>query len=221
MREAFQEELRQFIEKLTQLGHCANEAIHKSLQAFNEGDRELAREVVADDLKINMLATEIEQQSYRIIVLQQPVATDLRKVFAVLLASSDVERLADHAASISRTLIRRRNVDVERVAEADEIINAMAVIVQEMLDAAIHNFTEENPRRAREIAARDDEVDHYLNRLYTVVTSRLANTDAQDMINLGIDYIGMGNNLERIGDYITNICERIVYLDSGDIVELD
>lgn len=220
MREAFQAELREYLDKLLTLGNAANEAISKSLKAFNDRDKEAAHDVVAGDLKINLLATEIEQEAYRIIALQQPVATDLRKVFAVLLASSDIERLADHAAAISKSIIRRSE-NSQKIDELDAIINKMAAETQSMISDALDAFMTKDANKAREVAYRDNIVDEYLKDLYTEASARMVGENQVEVVNLGIAYVGIGNNIERIGDYVTNICERIVYLESGDIIELD
>ena len=131
MRKSFQNELEQYRDHLTYIANAANEAIYKAIQSLNQHDQVLAEEVVNGDLKINTLAIQIEQEAYRIIALQQPVASDLRKVFAVLLASSDIERLADHASNIAGTVIRRQNIPMVREAAIDEIINLSLIHISE------------------------------------------------------------------------------------------
>ena len=166
MRKSFQNELEQYRDHLTYIANAANEAIYKAIQSLNQHDQVLAEEVVNGDLKINTLAIQIEQEAYRIIALQQPVASYLRKVFAVLLASSDIERLADHASNIAGTVIRRQNIPMVREAAIDEIINQMADIVKVMLSDAIEAFIQEDATKAREVALRDNEVDRLLKEVY-------------------------------------------------------
>lgn len=218
MREAFQEELEKFLDKLIMLSNSANESLHKAMKAFEEDDNELAHEVITDDLRINALSVEIERDAYRLIVLQQPVTGDLRKIFTVFSANSDVERIADHATSIARTVIRR-NPNEEKIERLDDIVKEMGEITQEMISDVIQAFVNGDVKQARKIAERDSELDEFQQQIYGIA-SRSMESDAEVIIG-GINYIGVANNLERIGDYVTNICERIVYLNSGDIVELN
>lgn len=221
MRKSFQNELEQYRDHLTYIANAANEAIYKAIQSLNQHDQFLAEEVVNGDLKINTLAIQIEQEAYRIIALQQPVASDLRKVFAVLLASSDIERLADHASNIAGTVIRRQNIPTVREAAIDEIINQMADIVKVMLSDAIEAFIQEDATKAREVALRDNEVDRLLKEVYDQTNHLMLTHTDEDRIEIARDYVIIAKALERMGDYVTNICERIVYMESGEIVELD
>ena len=221
MRKSFQNELEQYRDHLTYIANAANEAIYKAIQALNQHDQVLAEEVVNGDLKINTLAIQIEQEAYRIIALQQPVASDLRKVFAVLLASSDIERLADHASNIAGTVIRRQNIPMVREAEIDDIINRMADVVKVMLSDAIEAFIQEDATKAREVALRDNEVDRLLKEVYDQTNHLMLTHTDEDRIEIARDYVIIAKALERMGDYVTNICERIVYMESGEIVELD
>lgn len=221
MRKSFQNELEQYRDHLTYIANAANEAIYKAIQALNQHDQVLAEEVVEGDLKINALSIQIEQEAYRIIALQQPVASDLRKVFAVLLASSDIERLADHASNIAGTVIRRKDIPMVHEASIDEIINQMADVVKLMLSDAIEAFIQEDATKAREVALRDNEVDGLLKEIYDQTNQLMLTHTDEDRIEIARDYVIIGKALERMGDYVTNICERIVYMDSGQIVELD
>lgn len=218
MRTVFEEELHKLLDDMTHLANAANESLHKAIQAYNDRDAALAHQLFADDLRINTQTIDIEQDAYRVIVLYQPVTDDLRKVFTILQASADLERMADHAVSIARAVIRRHEEMVGE-DEIDAMIQKMANICGEMLTEAITAFREQDLDLARDIAARDNELDELLKEIYRVTTSRMETHS--EIVNVGIDYINIGNNLERFGDYITNICERVVYLDTGSIVELN
>lgn len=218
MREAFQEELDKFLDKLIMLSNSANESLHKAVKAFDENDKELAHDVITDDLRINALSVEIERDAYRLIALQQPVTGDLRKIFTVLLANSDVERLADHATSIAKAVIRR-NPNEEKIERLDDIVRQMGELAQSMISDAIQAFVKGDVEAARNVAERDSDLDQLQQQAYGVA-AKYMESDTEVVIG-GINYIGVANNLERIGDYVTNICERIVYLNTGDIVELN
>lgn len=214
----FEEELKSLFVHLTKLGIAANESVHKSIKAHNTNDKELAKELFADDLRINALTVEIEKEAYRIIALQQPVASDLRLVFTVLTASLDIERIADHAVSIGRAVIRRQETD-QQVEQLNDVVNKMAETAQMMISDAMDAFVNRDAATARKVALLDEVVDAGLKEIYNESAKRMQKNT--DMVPSGISYINIGNSLERIGDYVTNICERIVYLNTGEIIELN
>lgn len=218
MRQVYTQELQQLLESLTRLANAANESLHIAMQAYNEDDPDLAQTLFSKDLRINAATVDIELDAYRIVVLQQPVADDLRQVFTVLQASSDIERIADHAVSIARSVIRRNN-DHASVSETDERINKMAEIVAQMLTDVTKAVVEHDDEAAREIASRDNKVDALLKEIISETANRME-SNTED-IPIGISAIQIATSLERIGDYVTNICERVVYLQSGSIVELN
>lgn len=218
MRIQYQEALDSFLDDLSLLGNSATESMHKAVKAFKERDKELAHELFSDDLRINALTVDIEQEAYRLIALQQPVATDLRKIFATLLASTDFERMADHATSIAKAVIRRSD-DALEIEVADNIIQKMAEIVGTMMTDAITAFVEKDHVKAREIAQRDMQVDALFKQMHIEIPGLIAGSE--EATATGIGYLGIASNLERIGDYVTNICERIVFVESGEIIDLN
>ncbi len=217
MRTVFEEELQQLFVDLTRLGNAANESLHKAIKAFNTRDRELAHELFSDDLRINAATIDIEQAAYRVIVLQQPVARDLRKVFTVLQASTDIERIADHAVSIARETIDRDDSHASN-EEIEAIINEMAEIISGMITDALDAVARRDSDAAREIASRDKKV----NALYRDVLRSASKSleESNDSVAIAIAYIQIADSLERMGDYTKNICERVVYLNTGTILEL-
>lgn len=218
MRKVFEEELKSLFIQLTKLGIAANESVHKSIKAHNTSDKELAKELFADDLRINALTVEIEKEAFRIIALQQPVSSDLRLVFTVLTSSLDIERIADHAVSIGRAVIRRKETD-QHVDQLDEVVNRMAETAQTMISDAMDAFVNRDAETAKKVAMLDEIVDAGLKEIYHESAKRMQKNT--EMVPSGISYINIGNSLERIGDYVTNICERIVYLNTGEIIELN
>lgn len=218
MRTTFINELNALHDQLTRLGVAANESVHKAMKAYNTNDKELAKELFSDDLRINALTVEIEKEAYRLIALQQPVAHDLRMIFTVLTASLNLERIADHAVSVARAVLRRSEQEIH-IESLDETVNLMADIVQQMVTESTDAFVNQDTEAARRIADRDEEVDACLKKVYHETAKRMEKN--AEVITTGISYINVANSLERIGDYVTNICERIVYLNTGEIVELN
>lgn len=164
------------------------------------------------------MTVEIEKEAFRIIALQQPVSSDLRLVFTVLTSSLDIERIADHAVSIGRAVIRRKETE-QHVDQLDEVVNRMAETAQTMISDAMDAFVNRDAETATKVALLDEIVDAGLKEIYHESAKRMQKNT--EMVPSGISYINIGNSLERIGDYVTNICERIVYLNTGEIVELN
>ena len=217
MRSVFDEKLAEIHRELSQLGRMVNEAIYKSVKALINHDAELAQEVIDGDLKINQKENEIDRKCYEIIALEQPNASDLRRVLAVMRASSDLERMGDHAENISKVTINvkgnKRDTGLEKeIAQIGDKINTMC---SDIIDA----FVEFDVEKAKATAEKDNEVDeqYHLLRMSSI---ELMKRDSESVL-AAADYSFVGMHLERIGDYITNIAEWIVYLDTGEIVDLD
>lgn len=218
MRITYIQALEDLHNHLTRLGNAANESVHKAVRAFVEQDKELAHELFSDDLRINAETAEIEKEAYRLIALQQPVAGDLRMIFTVLHASNDLERIADHAVAIAKATLRREP-DAEDDSNIVEKLTQMAEISQAMITNVIQAYINKDAAFAKEIARTDEQIDMLLKDVYRESLYRMEKDS--NLIPLGINYIGVANNIERIGDYVTNICERVVFLNTGEIIELN
>ncbi len=218
MREIYTRDLEAFTNKLSEQATAVNDQVHQAINAFNQVDTQIAAKVSAEDVNVNRLANEIEKEAYRLIALQQPVAEDLRLIFSVINISSDLERMGDHAVSIAKN-IERVDGEVEKVDSLAAIINEMAQFTLEMMDQVMTAFINRDKDQARIIAEKDEQLDANLKKLYKQSAARMEND--RDIINSGINYLSIGNSLERIGDYVTNICERIIYLEDATIVDLN
>ena len=164
MRRVFEEELNDLHLRFSEMGMMVNEAIYKSVKAFINHDKELASEVIKSDQAINARELDLEKRSFEMIALQQPVTTDLRIIVTVMKASSDLERMADHAVSIAKSTIRvkgnKRIPEIE--AEIAEMADKVKVMVEDVLEAYVKN----DAKRAKKIAAMDSEVDIYFKKIY-------------------------------------------------------
>jgi phosphate transport system protein len=217
MRTVFDERLAEIHRDLSQLGRMVNEAIYKSVKALVNHDAELAQEVITGDLKINDKENEIDRKCYEIIALQQPNTTDLRRVLAVMRASSDLERMGDHAQSVSKVTINVKGN--KRDSHLEDIISEMGEKISAMCTDIIDAFVEFDVKKARATADRDSEIDELYHKL-RFSALELMKEDPESVL-AAADYSFVGMHLERIGDYTTNIGEWIVYLDTGEIVDLD
>ena len=218
MRDNYVQELTKLHNHLTELGKAAETSVNKAIRAYVEGDTELAHEVFSDDLRINASTAEIEKETHKIIALQQPVAQDLRMLFAVLHVSLDLERIADHAVSIGKVALHSDGV-TEDSKTVTGYLAEMAEVAEKMIAGALESYIAKDAKKARKVAMMDERIDELLDDVYRDTAERMKRNTG--LITRGIDYIDIANSLERIGDYVTNICERVVFLNTGEIVELN
>ena len=216
MRTIFDDKLAELHRDLLELGVLVNRAITNSVNGFILHDVEIAKEVIAGDSRVNDKEHEIDRKCQEVIAMQQPHTTDLRRIIAVLRASSNLERMGDHAVNISESTINikgsRRNLELE------DLIDEMATIVINMSNDIIDAFVDFDVDAAYKIAERDSDVDKLYNKIrFTAVQSM---QEDPKTVRAASDYSFVGMHIERIGDYITNISEGIIYLDSGRVVDL-
>ncbi len=216
LRAQFDEELEKLHNQFYAMGTEVLSQINKTVRAFVSHDRDLAKEVIEEDDVINDFETKLEKKSLEIIALQQPVANDLRTVITVLKASSDIERMGDHATAIARATIRMKGE--ERIPGVEAEIDKMGRSVKKMVEEALDAYINSDDKKAYEIAATDEIIDDYFKEIQKLAVEEIRNSP--DTVFAGKDYIQVLMYLERIGDYAKNICEWIVYLKTGKIVEL-
>ncbi|HEP2555590.1 TPA: phosphate signaling complex protein PhoU, partial [Streptococcus pyogenes] len=208
LRTKFEEELDKLHNQFYSMGTEVLAQINKTVRAFVSHDRELAKEVIEEDDTINNFETKLEKKSLEIIALQQPVSNDLRMVITVLKASSDIERMGDHAASIAKATIRMKGE--ERIPVVEEQINLMGKAVKQMVEEALNAYINADDTKAYEIAASDEIIDQYFRNIQTLAVEEIRKSP--DAVFAGKEYFQVLMYLERIGDYARNICEWIVYL---------
>ncbi len=217
MRRLFEDELNDLHVRFSEMGMMVNEAIYKSVKAFINHDKQLAREVIADDHKINERETDLERKSFELIALQQPVSTDLRVIVTIMKASSDLERMGDHAVSIAKSTIRVKGNT--RVPDIEKDIADMADKVKQMVEEVLDAYVKEDRKKAIKIADEDVAINAYSDNIYHDCIKEMQR-DSETVVG-SMDYMLVASYLERIGDYVTNICEWIVYLRTGKVVELN
>ena len=214
IRTEFEHNLEQLQEDLLVMGSMVNTAIELSMQALKNRDEGLAHQVVADDEKINALRYKIENDCVGLIARQQPVATDLRVIIAVMNIVLELERMGDHAAGVAKIAVEMGSqpllkplIDLPR----------MAAICQKMITQALDSFIKEKKKRAKKIMKADDKVDE----LYEQVVRELLTFMVEDphSITRAMYLLFVAHNLERIGDRAVNIAERTFFRMTGKIKE--
>ncbi|MGX7059262.1 phosphate signaling complex protein PhoU [Vagococcus humatus] len=216
LRTQFEEDLQQLHKDFFEMGLAVSDAVYKSVHSFIQHDKKLAQEVIENDVVINDMEVSLEKKSLEMIALQQPVTTDLRIIVTVMKASSDLERMADHAVSIAKATIRVKGT--KRILEVEEKIATMASEVKTMIDDVMNAYVNEDYKAAKEIATQAEEVNDYFNIIYGFSIESMK--ENPETIEGGADYLQVVGFLKRIADYATNICEWIVYLHTGKILEL-
>ena len=216
LRTQFEDELDKLHNQFYAMGTEVSSQISKTVRAFVSHDRQLAKEVIESDEIVNNYETKLEKKSLEIIALQQPVSTDLRSVVTVLKASSDVERMGDHASAIAKATIRMKGE--ERIEEVEESINKMGRAVRDMVEEAMNVYIKADEGAAYTVAANDEYIDNlFVETQNMTVEAIKANPDAAFAAK---EYFQVLMYLERIGDYARNLCEWVVYLKTGKIIEL-
>jgi len=215
-RTALDRQLAEIQEDMLVLAGMVESAIDRGIQALRNRDAELAREIIADDIKINRKRYETEERCLELIATQQPLAGDLRTIAAILHIIVDLERMGDHAEGIAKIALMLAD---EPPLKPYIDIPRMAQIATRMLMASLEAFKHRDADRARAICNEDDEVDALYDQVYReLVTYMLQDPKT---IERATHLTWVAHNLERIADRVTNVCERVVYLVEGKIEELN
>lgn len=217
LRSQFDEELTKLHKQFYEMGMDVSQAIRNSVKSFVAHDKHLAQEVIENDQKINQLELNLEKKSFEMIALQQPVTKDLRMIVTVMKASSDLERMGDHAVSVAKATIRVKGN--KRILEVEELISEMAEHVKQMVDEVLKAYVESDVEKAIAISKSDEKVNEYFRKIYSH-SIEVMEAKPETIVG-GTDYLQVAGYLERMGDYVTNICEWIVYLQTGKISELN
>ena len=201
-------------DKLLLLGGKTEEALHRAMQSLTQRDSELAEKVRKEDKVINKMELEIDRLSIEILALQQPAAHDLRFVISVAKITPMLERIADHSASIAdAALVLNNEPQMKQYID----LPLMAEIAAEMLRTALDAFTSEDAETSREIIKRDKEIDVCYKRVFDELLEMMID----DPVNTtsAAHLLFVAKHLERIGDYVKDICELTVYLTEAVFIK--
>jgi phosphate transport system protein len=216
LRETFEEQLRELQDDLLAMGALVDRAIERSIQALAGRDVKLAQEVIDDDALINQAQREIEEKCLVLIATQQPMASDLRVITAVSSIATELERMGDHAEGIGKiTLLMAGQpllkplIDVPRMAERG----------RSMLRQQLEAFVRRDVEMAKSSATGDEEVDALYDQIYRELLIFMMNDPRT--ISRATHLLWVAHNLERIADRTTNIGERVIFLVTGRVEELN
>jgi len=220
MRSVLDQDLTAIRDDILRMSALIDQSIDRAIQAFERHDEALAQAVCNDDTLIDQLHNKIEDHVTRTFALQQPImAGDLRRLIANLLISNELERMGDHAEGIARTVLRYTG---DKPIEIPPHVSKMHEIVRRMLHEVMDAYIPMDPDMARAVAQLDDEVDVLYQELFSKLVGVMGKGKKGRLkAEQGTYLLWTGHNLERIGDRVTNICERIVYAGTGSVYELN
>jgi len=213
-RSILDHELRKLSDDILRLTSMIDSALERAMVALNTRNLKLAQEVIVGDEEINVLRYEVEEECLRILATQQPAATDLRRVIAAIHLAVELERIGDHASGIARVVARLETED-----EIDTLhkLPKMAKRARDMLSQVIEAYVNDDPALARSIMSLDDKIDRQYNKLFKETVKEMQD---DDYIRRATYLLWVGHNLERIGDRATNIAERVIFMSTGEFIEL-
>jgi phosphate transport system protein len=215
-RETFDRQLQQLLDELLVLGSMVEQAVVDAVEALKQRDREASRVIYFGDQQINEKRHEIENDCLTLIATQQPMARDLRFLAAILEIITELERIGDYAKGIAQINIR---LGEEPLVKPLIDIPKMADKGLDMLRRSLEAFVQRDAVTARAIPDEDDEVDRLYNEVYRELLQIMINDP--HTVDRATMLLWAAHNLERLADRVTNICERIVFVVTGEILELD
>ncbi len=215
IRKTFENEIQQVKDEVLLLGSMVEHAIMASVEVLKKRDIKGAEKIIADDREINKKRFAIESQLMILIATQQPMAHDLRLLASTMEIISELERMGDYAKGIANINIR---MGEEKLLKPLIDIPRMAQIGTNMLHRSLTAFVNEDVEAAKAIPAEDDEVD----ALYTQIYRELMLFIIQDpkSIERANWLLWVAHNLERVADRVTNICERTIFIATGEMAEI-
>ena len=215
-RESFEKDLQHLDDGILALGSMVETAIMESVDALNRRDLQRSRDLIVLDRKINEKRFAIESEALGVIAMQQPVAIDLRMLAAVLDIADELERIGDYAKGIAKINLL---IGEEPLLKPLIDIPAMAQKACSMLHRALEAFIDRDVDLARALPREDEEVDNLYNQVYReLITYIFADPSAIEQANY---LLWAAHNLERASDRVTNICERVLFTATGELIEMD
>ena len=211
MRNKFDMQLELLSEQLIHMGELCEVAIDKATTALQQGSIKQAKEVIAADEEIDQMEKEIERLCLKLLLQQQPVAKDLRRISAALKMITDMERIGDQTSDIAEIIISAK---YENVAQDIDLIGAMATGVSTMVRDSVVAYVEKDLELARKVMASDDKIDAYFDEIRDKMIAYIK-AEHGEQGNRIFDLIMVTKYLERIGDHATNIAEWVEFSITG------
>lgn len=208
MREKYEIQLAQLNSSVLSMGKMIEVAIESTILALMGRDVEAAKTVHANDENIDNMEREIESLCMRLLLQQQPIATDLRFITAALKMITDMERIGDHAVDIADLVLNLSDLKYSGMSEISEISSEIIGMIHD----SIQSYIERDYNKAKDVIARDDLVDNLYHIIKKDLIEKIKKTEEGEQI---LDYFLIAKYFERIGDHAVNIAERVVFALTG------
>lgn len=215
-RETLDRAIEKLLAEILIQGDMVKSALGGAVKALKDQNIAEAKFIYDGDRRINKKHFEIEDEVITLIATQQPMARDLRLLAAILEVTTELERMGDYAKGIARITVR---IGEDELLQPVESIPAMADVCIDMLNRALKAFVERDAVAARAIPEEDDQVDIYYNQVYRALMDHMI-TDPST-VDQANHLLWVAHNLERVADRVTNVCERIVFVVTGEMLEMD
>ena len=210
MRIKFRRVLDELNEALLKLGDLVIEQFEKSEKVLRTKDSELAKLIIENDDNIDFLKEEMEYKCLKLIATQNPLASDLRRLFTTIKIIQDLERIGDYAvdlAKVSMYITENENID-------SEISDYFSSIIKKMVKEVIQAYVDNNKKKAIEIYESDEAIDDEYTKVFSNTMEKMNSGKITN--NIAVQTLFVIKYFERAGDHINNICENIMYLKSGE-----
>lgn len=213
-RALFERELREIQDELLTMASMTGKAIVDAVDSLQRRDLVRSQQIIHDDQLVNHKRFEIEEKCITVMATQQPIAADLRLLISVLYIITDLERMADHAVGIAKI---NQMMAEDPAPRSFGLIPEMADKAVEMLNQTIRAYIDQDDVAARQISAKDDEVDDLYDQVYADCISHMIQ-EPESVTRLTY-HLWTAHNLERMADRCTNICERVIFMVTGRMEE--
>lgn len=215
-RATYEHQLQELSDLVVTMASMVDKAIARSMEALRLQNVALAQDVRKGDAAINEMHRRGEEMTIALIATQAPVGRDLRRIASSMALFSNLERMGDYASGIAKIVVQTADEDLIKPLVD---LPRMSQIAREMLDEAVTAYIENDPDLARRVAIRDDDVDNLYDQIFRELLTYMAADPRK--ITGATKLLWVAHNVERIADRVTNVCERVVYIATGEFEELD
>jgi phosphate transport system protein len=210
MRVKFHQNLGDLRERLLIMAGMAEQAIHRSIEAYRTRDLSICELVFRSEPAVNRLEREIDQMALDLLAMEQPMAIDLRFILSIIRINADLERVGDQAVNIA---VRVREMGAYANIDLPVDIPRLASLAQAMVRKALQAFIEADPDLAQSVLQLDDQVDRMNDEAFTSLSSLIR--ERPDLTPQALNALIIARNLERVGDHATNIAEDVIFWVRG------
>ncbi|MBK9943725.1 MAG: phosphate signaling complex protein PhoU [Kouleothrix sp.] len=215
-REHYVQQLEGLHTELRALGQMVIVSITRAIAALRQQDADAARQIIIEDDRVDQAQYRLEEHALVVMATQQPMARDLRQLVAAIEIASELERIGDYAKGIAKITVRHAG---QPLVTPLTYIPQMAEQAINMLGSALDAYVNEDAEAARKLSNADDSVDELVSRTRADLIA-LIQSDPSTTAR-AVDLLFVTHNLERIADRTTNIAERVIFIASGDVVDLN